>query len=579
MRRSYVGFAALLFLPATAIAQGNGPPPTPVRVVTDTVFGTVVSDPYRWLENVQDSAVVRWLHAQDDYTRHLLGVIPGRAELAARIHTLINAGPVVNGVQFGGKRVFYYKRLPGEDVRKLYVRDSIGAPERLLVDPDRLKQEGGPHWSLDYFSPSWDGRYVAYGASPAGSENSIMRILDLTTGQLLPDSIDRAQFGGPAWLPDSRAFFYTRLQKLAPGAPATDKYRNSRVYLHTLGQSDATDVPLLGRGVTNRVPLLEDDFPFITTVQGTTWAFAGVAHGVLNEITAFVAPITAVRDSTTPWQPIMAPTDSIVSFDVHGDDVYLLSHLHAARYQVLRTDLRHPDVAHAAVVVPESESVIRSFGTARDALYIQTLDGGLGRILRLPWNATAAQPVQLPYEGAINAFSTTLFRDGALFSLESWTHSPLWYAFDQHTSRLTDTGLRPPSPVDFSAITSEEVRVRAVDGTMVPLSIVHRRDAKRDGSNPTFLDGYGAYGFTYDPYFDAAELAWFEQGGVFAVCHVRGGGEFGEAWHQAGRGPTKSNTWRDLIACGDYLVAQKWTSPLDSRAAARAQAASRSVWR
>jgi len=562
MRRSLllVGFATLL--PGTAIAQANGgPPATPVRVVNDTFFGTVVPDPYRWLENVQDSAVLQWLHAQDDYTRHLLGAIPGRADLAARIHTLSNAGPVVSGAQFGGKRIFYYKRLPGEDIAKVYVRDSLGGPERLLVDPERLKQEGGPHWSVDYFSPSWDGRYLAYGASPAGSENSIMRILDLTTGQLLPDSIDRAQFGGPSWRPDGRAFFYTRLQKLAPDAPAADKYRNSRVYLHTLGQSDATDVPLLGRGVTNRVPLLEDDFPFITTVQGTTWAFAGVAHGVQNEVTAFVAPTADVRDSTTAWRPLIAMTDSIVNFDVHGDDVYLLSHLHATRFHVLRTNLRNPDVAHAAVVVPEREGVVRIFGTARDALYIQTLDGGLGRMLRLPWGAPAAKPVTLPYDGAINAFSTTLFRDGALFSLESWTHSPLWFAQDQKTGRLIDTGLRPASPVDFSGITSEEVRIRAADGTMLPLSIVHRRDAKRDGTNPTYLDGYGAYGLTYDPYFGATWLAWFEQGGVLAVCHVRGGGEFGEAWHQAGRGPTKSNTWRDLIACGDYLVAQKWTSP------------------
>src|SRR2546427_208824 len=471
------GLAALI--PVALLAQANtgGPPPAaPVRVVNDTFFGTVVPDPYRWLENVQDSAVLQWLHAQDNYTRRLLAAIPGHADLAARIHALSNANPSISAPNFGGKRLFYFKRLPGEEVNKLYVRDSLGAPERLLVDPERLQQTGGPHWALDYYSASWDGRYVAYGASPAGSENSIMRVLDVTTGKVLPDSIDRAQFGGPSWRGGGPAAFFHPPPQIPP------------------------------RG---------------------------------------------------------APTDSIVLFDVHGDDIYLLSHLHAARYQVLRTNLKSPDVAHAAVVFPESQGVVVVFGTSRDGLYIRTLDGGLGRLFRLAWGAAppAAQPVTLPYDGAINSFSTIPSRAGALFSLESWTHSPLWFASDQKTGHLMDTGLLPVSPVDFSTITSDEVRVRAPDGTMVPLSIVHRRDARQDGSHPLYLDGYGAYGFTYDPYFIPSWLAWFDQGGVYAVCHVRGGVEFGEAWHQAGRGPTKSNTWRDLIACGDYLVAQKWTAP------------------
>jgi prolyl oligopeptidase len=145
--------------------------------------------------------------------------------------------------------------------------------------------------------------------------------------------------------------------------------------------------------------------------------------------------------------------------------------------------------------------------------------------------------------------------------MSSWTHSTLWYRFDPATGRLTDTKLKEPSPVDYSAIASDEVRVPSWDGTMVPLSIVHRKDAPRDGSNPTLLDGYGAYGISYDPFFSPTLLAWLEKGGVFAVCHDRGGGEFGEGWHQAGRGPTKSNTWRDFIACAEWLVKQGWTSP------------------
>src|SRR5260370_16945406 len=204
MRAAPLLASLVALLPITAAAQTNGPPQTPVRVVTDTVAGTIVQDPYRWLENVPDSAVLRWLHAQDDYTRHLLNAIPGRAALAARIHVLSNASAGVGGAQLTTSRVFYFKRLPGEEVAKLYVRDSLGATERLLVDPEKLRQTGGPHWSLDYFSPSWDGRYVAYGVSPAGSENSILPLLEPSTGQLLPHSTDLPPFAPASCRPTAR---------------------------------------------------------------------------------------------------------------------------------------------------------------------------------------------------------------------------------------------------------------------------------------------------------------------------------------------------------------------------------------
>ena len=558
--RPIVLSAALLF-PATARAQSSGPPPTPVREVTDTYSGTPVVDPYRWLENTKDSAVVQWLRDQQAFTHRVLDAIPGRAALEARIRDLDNAGPSVVNVQFAGARYFYFKTLPGEDVRKLYVRDRLGAPERLLVDPERLRQPGGPHWAIDYYTPSWDGRYVAYGASPGGSENSILRVLDVDGGRLLPDSIDRAQFGGVAWRPDGQSFFYTRLQKLGPDSPATDKYRRSRAYLHVLGQAVATDPVLLGLGVSSGVTLNEDDFPFVATVPGSEWALAGIAHGVRNELDAYVAPLAAVRDSATAWRLLMDVRDSVTGFDLHGDDIYLLTHANAPRFKVVRTTLRAPDVAHAAIVVPESEGVVTAIGAARDALYVQSLEGGLGRLRRLPFGAGRLEPVGLPFDGAISALVTSARRAGALLALESWVHAPLWYAFDPASRRVTDTGLQPASPVDFSAVAADEVKVASYDSTLVPLSIIHRRDLVRDASHPTLLDGYGSYGITYDPVFRPTSLAWFEHGGVLAVCHVRGGGEFGEGWHQAGRERTKANTWRDFIACAEYLVREHWTSP------------------
>jgi prolyl oligopeptidase len=561
--RTYRSAIVLLLavLPRALAAQAGAPPPAPIRVVTDTLFDTTITDPYRWLENLADTAVAQWLHAQHEYTRHLLDALPGRAALATRIHELSNTEAVVYGVQFGGTRVFYFKRLPGEEVPKLYVRDSIGAPEQLLVDPGQLRQPGGPHWSLNYYTPSWDGRYVAYGASPGGSEDAILRVLEVSPRRLLPDSIDRAQFGSVAWRADGRSFFYVRLQKLAPGAPATDKYRRSRTNLHVLRRPDASDVAILGLGVSPGVTMTEDDFPLVVTLPGSGWAFAIIAHGVRNEVTAYVAPLAQVRGGGTRWRPLVDVQDGVTSFDVHGDDVYLLTHNGAPRFKVIRTSLRRPDLAHATVVVPETEAVVRGIGAARDALYVQSLDGGLGRLSRLVYGARWLSPVTLPFDGSIGGMVTTPRRAGAVVALHSWTHSALWYRLDPVTRRLTDTRLKDASTADFSGIASEEVRVPSHDGTMVPLSIVHRRYLARDGTNPTLLDGYGAYGISIDPYFDPTLLAWLERGGIFATCHVRGGGEFGEAWHQAGRGPTKMNTWRDFIACAEYLERERWTSP------------------
>ncbi|HXY68694.1 MAG TPA: hypothetical protein VEH62_04545, partial [Gemmatimonadales bacterium] len=511
----------LALVPRLLAAQG-GPPATPVRVVTDTMFDTTITDPYRWLENLRDSSVVAWLHAQTDYTRRVLDAIPGRAALAARVHALNNAGTSVGGVQIGGTRIFYMKRNPGEDAQKLYVRDGLGAAERLLVDPEKLRVPGGPPWAINWFAPSWDGRYVAYGVSPGGSENAILRVLDLARGRLLPDSIDRADFASVAWRPDGRSFFYLRLQKLGPDAAPTQKYKNSRSYIHVLGRADTADVPVLGTGVSPAVQLGEDDFPAVFTAPGSPWALAAIGHGVLNEITAYVAPLAQVVNGSARWRKLLDIPDSVTGFDVHGDEIYLLTHSGAPRFKVIRTSLRRPDLARAALVVPEGDAVVRAVGAAMDALYVQTMDGGLGRMWRLAYGARAAAPVPLPFEGAVGGLVTTPRRAGMLLAMTSWTQSTLWYRFDPATRRLVDTKLKEPSTADFSAIAADEVRVPSWDGTMVPLSIVHRRDLARDSINPTLLDGYGAYGISYEPSFQPTFLAWLERGGVYAVCHVRG---------------------------------------------------------
>jgi prolyl oligopeptidase len=561
MRRfSSIVLPLLLLIPAVAFAQSEVPK-TPVRAVIDNYFGTNVVDPYRWLENTSDPEVVAWMKAQNDYTRAVLARIPGRDELLTRIKSLDNAGNTVSALQVWGGHYFYYKTEPGSDNHKLFVRDTLTSPERLLVDTEKMTTADGKHYSIDYFQPSLDGVYVAYGISLGGSEESVLHVLQSSTGNVLPDTIDRAQFGSPSWLPDGKTFFYTRQQKLAPDSPPTAIYQKLKVYRHTLGGDPESEPLVFGFGANPAVRVDENDFPAVAFSPGAPDFVLGlVIHGVKREIDVYAVPFDANVGAKTTWKKVADQTDDVTGFDLHAGEIFLLSHQDASRYKVLRTSLSTPDLAHATVVAPASEVVITGISAAADALYIQDLDGGIGRLRRLPYGNGSLEPIKLPFYGAIQSLVTTPTESGAWLELTSWTKSPLWYSLDAKTEKLTDTALVLPSPVDYSQIESEEVKARSADGTMIPLSIIHKRGLVLDGSHPTWLTGYGAYGINYDPYFDPTILAFLERGGVRAFAHVRGGGEYGEDWHLAGQKLTKQHTIDDFLAGGEYLIEHKYTS-------------------
>jgi len=253
--------------------------------------------------------------------------------------------------------------------------------------------------------------------------------------------------------------------------------------------------------------------------------------------------------------------DAVVAADFHGSDVYLLTHKNAPRFKVVRIRADEPGLGGAELVVPEGKSVLTAIAVAKDALYVQELEAGLGRLRRVPFGTTGGARVRLPADGAIATLAVERGQPGVVFPVESWTRSRIWYRYDPAGGGVRNTRLLAPAAVDVSAFESHEVEVRSHDGVMVPLSIVHRKGLVRDGSNPTLLEGYGAYGITVDPTFTPMLLGWLERGGVFAVAHVRGGGEYGEEWHLAGKEATKPNTWKDFIACAGYLIEQGYTTP------------------
>ena len=559
---------AALFLPssltliADPVSAQSKPLSPPKQEVADTYFGTVIADPYRWMERPVpgNPEFRRWLESQNAYTRQVLDRLPQRAALQARLAELADVVTTVPEVNLADDRWFYLKLQPGQQTPKLYVRETRTGRDGMLLDPDTMSNAGDSHWAIDYVVPSADGRVVGYGVSTGGSEKTTLYLMDPSTGRVLPDSISRVQFGFLGWAPDGRTFYYNRLNAAGDTNPSL-RYRNSAVFRHAVGQPTSRDEPILGPGSTPAVPVAPDDFPLVIPVEGSPYVFTLIYHGVQREITVYAVRASELRGGATRWRKLVDVEDAVVAAEFRGSDVYLLTHKDAPRFKVLRMRVDAPDLAKAELVVPEGEAVLTAIAVAKDALYVKELERGLGRIRRVPFGTTGGTRLALPADGAIAAMATDRRRPGVVFPLEGWTRSRLWYQYDPADGRVTDTRLLPAAPVNVSSLESVEVEAPSHDGEMVPLSIVYRKGIARNGSNPALLVGYGAYGITLDPFFNPMGLAWLERGGVFAVAHVRGGGEHGEEWHLAGKRATKPNTWKDFIACAEYLVKEGYTSP------------------
>jgi prolyl oligopeptidase len=554
---------------ADAASSSGSLPVAPVRPITDDYFGTKVVDPYRYMENLRDPELQAWIKAQNDYTRAVLARIPGRERLLARIRELNQSVPKTFPSRLPGGLYLISKQLPGEDVQKLYVRRGLSGEDELLVDPEKVTlapaDQGKGKNVITGSAMSDDGVYIAVGIVPGGDElHGEVHVIDVAKGRETGDVITQLGAGAwqPYWLPDNRSFVYGRLQKLPPGAPAAEVFQKFRSYLHVLGTDPERDRPVFGYGV---VPSIDVDPSMMASVQ--TQPDSRYALGVLNTSVSpnsayYVAMIDSIGKPNTVWRKVADSADEVTSIAVHRDDLYLLTYKNAPRYKIIRIDARQPDLAAAETVVPPSEAVVTGISPAQDALYVQLLDGGIERLLRVPYGPHPhTEEVKLPFEGSAYAFTDGRL-PGALLYLASWTKALKVYAYDPETKLATDTKLQPVGPYDDPvSMESQEVKVRSYDGTMVPLSITYPKGLKLDGSNPAMLEGYGAYGNYQDPVFVPRFLAWTERGGVYGFCHTRGGGEYGEEWHLAGKGPTKPNTWRDFIACAHYLIDHKYTSP------------------
>ena len=547
---------AALVLCVALPAAGAVPAPPKARAtpVVDTYYGTKVVDPYRWME-AGGQEFTAYLKAQNDRTRAVLDALPGRAALEKRIADLSAATAPASSVERLPNSYLYERQPPGSDAVKLYVRGESGG-ERLLLDPGTLP---GPRQAISYATPSDDGRFVAVGLAAGGTENASVRVVDVATGKLLPDAVPGARFGVTGFSPNDKSFVYVRLTDPAPGDPPAAKYLNVKSYEHVIGDDPVKDRVLFGAGMNPAVTAKPTEFAYVSMLPDSPFAVGVLREGVARFSTVYVAPKASLANpATAPWRKVVDPSDRVLSFEVHGSTMYGITVAGAPRGKLLAYDLTQP--AAPAVLVPASARVLDRVVTAKDGVYVAGRDDGLGRMSFVPYGSSTVRAVALPVNGTIGGIATRYDRPGYVASLEGWTTPAQWYA-GSGTAAPRSVALNPPSAVDYTGIVSEEVTVPARDGTPIPLSLVHRADVKRDGSAPTLLYAYGSYGISSSPGFSATRLAWLERGAIFAVAHVRGGGEYGEEWHLAGKDANKVRTYTDFIDCARWLVANEYTSP------------------
>ena len=561
-----VGIAAAMSmapLHAASFAGVDVPPPPAGNAAGDTYFGTTVADPYRHLESVSDPAVQKWMRAQSDATSAILAKLPGRDTLLAQIKDVESnaSGMTDQAVRASSGRFFYLKRGPKDNQFSLVYRDSPTAAERLIVDPEALaKQSGTPHAIMD-FTPSHDGKRIAYALQAGGTEIGTLHVVDVESGKPLVAPVDRIRYASVNWLDDGSGFFYSRLREGYDKLPPGEKFADRAVHFHALDRA-GTDRRVFSPRLNADLGLPDYAGGFIVPLAGSTRVANVVALGVERYRLLYLANLEDAKRGTAKWTRVLGIDDKARTVAVTPQWIYVLSSKRNPRFEVLRMPLSSPDLAKAEVVVPASERVITEIRAARDALYVVSRDGVTQSLSRLA-HAKGALPekIALPFEGGVDITGASPRRDGVVLELTGWTRAVRPYVYEPAARKIAMLPFVAPGAYDApDDIVAREVRVKSHDGVEVPVSIVARKDVKLDGSNPTIVYGYGAYAVTEDPFFNPRTYTWLKRGGIYAYAHVRGGGAYGEEWHLAGRKATKPNTWKDAIAAAEWLVANGYTS-------------------
>lgn len=546
---------ALLTLAVAAVAQAREAPSTRRVDTVDHVFGLTISDPYRWMEGENNAEFNAWLKAQGAVSRTRLDALQTLGAWRKRLAAAAAAITMNYHPRQVGDRLFF-RRVPAGKENMLMVREGDGR-EHVIYDPN---SEPGSHLSNYGVSP--DGSKVTVNIGHGGNEIGEVALFDVATGKRLPDTLQPvwSEFN-PSWLPDCSGFFYTRLRDIKPGD--ADPLQGMGTYLHRLGEPRSRDRLAAQAGARDVLRIAVMDFPSVELTPGSEWALLEIGGAHANTRSC-VAPRDDVVAGSAAWRCLVDDADGIQGRALHGDTLYLLQAKGAPNRRILAIDLRdpHATLSQATVVVPERAGVVLTdIGAAHDALYVKSMRRGLDHVERMDYATHMLHPVVMPGDGTIQLMQTDPRQDGAFLSLEGWTAPSKVYRYDVANRKLIDTGLGMLGAPAYPGIVAEEIEATSADGTRVPMSVLRPKRLPMDGSARAIVVGYGRYGISIQPSFDPIHLEWSRAGNVMAVCHVRGGGEKGDAWRIAGTGPNKQRGIEDFIACAQELARRGYSRP------------------
>jgi prolyl oligopeptidase len=538
-------------LPSAAAVDGAStpnvqPPKARVEIVEDTLYGQKIADPYRWLEDGNSADTQQWTHEQLAYTRSVIDAQPIREQLRARLTPLLQTGEI-HPPKIAGNWFFYTRRQGNQNQPILYVREGVNGKDRVLVDPNTMSTEGVV--ALDWWHISKDGKYVAFGTSPGGSEISTLQIVETTTGKLLDEKIDRCRFADVDFLPDNSGFYYTKYPR--PGdVPAGQEAYNRHVFFHKIGtNADGRQDPLVfGEG---RSP---QELPSLNISDDGRWLV--VKAGVTFDRTDLF--IKDLQKQNSKFEPIVEGKNFIYDVEFAGSDLIIHTNESAPKYRVFRVAADSAARANWKEIIPQSESVLKSLKIVGGKILAEHETAGVSSLRLFDTNGKQLRQLTTPGIGQIESLGGGARSPLAFYSFETFVSPQAIYSYDLNTGKTTEWA-KLPAPLDPTQYETKQVMYPSKDGTKVPMFLVYRKGLKLNGATPTLLAGYGGFNISRKPTFYGWLQLWLEHGGIYADAGLRGGSEYGEQWHHDGMLDRKQNVFDDFIAAGEYLIAQKYT--------------------
>ena len=555
--------AALLLATVSACAMNDAPPAETVAApraslvypvsarqdVADEQFGVRVADPYRWLEDDVrvNSKVAHWVAEQNALTDSYLATLPARAAFTQRMTDLFSYERFGVPVRKGG-RYFYSRNTGLQNQNVLFVRDGLNAAPRMLLDPNTWSQDGAT--ALGEWLPSEDGKRVLYSVQEGGTDWRVVKVLDVETGKELRDEVRWVKFANLDWAKDGSGFYYSRFPEPKADQQFQSLNENHAVYFHKLGTPQAQDRLVFSqpqRAKLSNVVEVSDDgrWLIVTSSEGTDERY---------EITL----IDLSRPGATPRRFVTGLDNSWSYVGNRGETFYWVTDRDAKRLRIVATDIDRP-VAEAREIVAEDASTLQGASIVGGRLIASYLTDASTEVRTFSLEGKRLGAVTLPGIGTAGGFRGDADDPETFFAFSSFNTPTTIYRYDAATGQATPWA-QPKVAFDPADFTVEQRFYRSKDGTRIPLFLVHKKGLDLSRPRPTLLYGYGGFNVSVTPGFSSTNLAWVEQGGVYAVANLRGGGEYGKAWHEAGRLASKQNVFDDFIGAAEYLIDQKITS-------------------